>query len=88
MQYLCRLVTQPGGTVLDPFMGSGSTGKAATLEGFNFVGMDLNPDYFEIAKARIAHAELIAKEDNSKDNSDMDTEDVEDALNVLFTGED
>lgn len=53
MRYLCRLVTPPGGTVLDPFMGSGSTGKAAVLEGFNFVGIDLDPAYVEIAKARI-----------------------------------
>ena len=53
MRYLDRLVTPPGGTVLDPFMGSGSTGKAAVLEGFDFVGVDLNPDYVEIAKARI-----------------------------------
>lgn len=53
MAYLCRLVTPPGGTVLDPFMGSGSTGKAALREGFRFVGMELSDEYFEIAKARI-----------------------------------
>lgn len=53
MRYLCRLVTPPGGTVLDPFMGSGSTGKAAVLEGFNFVGIDLDPAYVEIAKKRV-----------------------------------
>ena len=53
MAYLCRLVTPPGGTVLDPFMGSGSTGKAAWIEGFNFIGIELNPAYFEIAKARV-----------------------------------
>jgi DNA modification methylase len=53
MRYLCRLVTPPGGTVLDPFMGSGSTGKAAALEGFNFIGIDLNPEYVEIAQNRI-----------------------------------
>jgi site-specific DNA-methyltransferase (adenine-specific) len=56
MRYLCRLVTPPGGLVLDPFMGSGSTGKAAVLEGFNFVGCELDPDYLEIARARIAFA--------------------------------
>ena len=39
--------------MLDPFMGSGSTGKAAVLEGFNFVGIDLDPSYVEIARARI-----------------------------------
>ena len=57
MRYLCRLVTPPGGTVLDPFMGSGSTGKAAALEGFSFVGCELQPEYIAIAEARIRHAE-------------------------------
>ena len=57
MRYLCRLVTPSGGTVLDPFMGSGSTGKAATLEGFSFVGCELQPEYMAIAEARIGHAE-------------------------------
>ena len=56
MAYLCRLVTPPGGTVLDPFMGSGSTGKAAMREGFGFIGCELSPEYMEIARARIAHA--------------------------------
>ena len=60
MRYLCRLVTPPGGTVLDPFMGSGSTGKAAMLEGFRFVGMELDESYFEIAAARIGHSERKA----------------------------
>lgn len=53
MRYLARLVTPPGGTVLDPFMGSGSTGKAAALEGFNFIGIEMNEDYLAIARARI-----------------------------------
>jgi DNA modification methylase len=53
MRYLCRLVTPPNGLVLDPFMGSGSTGKAAKLEGFSFVGMDLDQQYVDIARARI-----------------------------------
>ncbi len=53
MRYLCRLVTPPGGTVLDPFMGSGSTGKAAKLEGFGFIGIEREAEYVEIAKARI-----------------------------------
>lgn len=55
MAYLCRLVTPPGGIVLDPFMGSGSTGKAAMRERFQFIGIEMDPDYFEIAKARIKH---------------------------------
>jgi len=53
MRYLCRLVTPPGGTVLDPFTGSGSTGKAAILEGFGFVGIEREADYIAIAEARI-----------------------------------
>lgn len=56
MRYLCRLVTPPDGLILDPFMGSGSTGKAAMLEGFRFVGVDMTPEYLEIASARIQHA--------------------------------
>ncbi len=55
MAYLCRLITPPGGTVLDPFMGSGSTGKAAIREGFKFIGIDLDPAHVEIARARILH---------------------------------
>lgn len=53
MRYLCRLITPPGGVVLDPWMGSGSTGKAAKLEGFEFIGMEMDSGYFEIAKTRI-----------------------------------
>ncbi|WP_244099724.1 DNA-methyltransferase [Burkholderia ambifaria] len=56
MVYLCRLVTPPGGIVLDPFMGSGSTGKACAREGFGFVGIDLTPEYVEIAAGRIKFA--------------------------------
>ena len=57
MRYLTRLVTPPGGTVLDPFMGSGSTGRGAILEGFNFIGIEMSPEYFDFADARIAAAE-------------------------------
>jgi len=53
MRYLCKLVTPLNGIILDPFMGSGSTGKAATLEGFNFIGIDLSAEYVAIAQARI-----------------------------------
>jgi site-specific DNA-methyltransferase (adenine-specific) len=65
MRYLCKLVTPPGGTVLDCFMGSGSTGKAAKLEGFSFVGMDLSKDYVRIAKARIAAVTRTRKRDRA-----------------------
>lgn len=57
MQYLVRLVTPKGGTVLDPFMGSGSTGKACVKEGFGFIGIEMDEDYLKIAKARIEHAD-------------------------------
>ena len=53
MAYLCRLITPPNGVVLDPYMGSGSTGKAAVREGFSFVGIELDKNYYEIAKARV-----------------------------------
>ena len=52
MRYLCRLITPKNGIVLDPFMGSGSTGKAALLEGFSFIGIEMDEEYFEIAKRR------------------------------------
>lgn len=55
MTYLCRLITPPNGIVLDPFMGSGSTGVAAAKEGFGFVGIEREEQYFEICKARISH---------------------------------
>jgi DNA modification methylase len=56
MQYLCRLITPPGGLVLDPFMGSGSTGKGAILEGFRFIGIEQDAEYIEIARRRIEWA--------------------------------
>jgi DNA modification methylase len=56
MRYLVRLVTPVGGTVLDPFTGSGSTGKAAVLEGRSFIGCELTEAYVPIARARIAAA--------------------------------
>ena len=55
MRYLVRLVTPPGGTVLDPFTGSGTTGIAAVLEGARFIGIEREPEYVAIAQARIAH---------------------------------
>ena len=55
MRYLVRMVTRRGGTVLDPFMGSGTTGKAAMLEGVNFIGCELDEEYLKIAEKRIQH---------------------------------
>ena len=56
MQYLCKLVTPPNGTILDPFMGSGSTGVSALSLGYSFFGIEKDKEYFEIAKKRIEHA--------------------------------
>jgi site-specific DNA-methyltransferase (adenine-specific) len=53
MAYLCRLVTPPSGIILDPFMGSGSTGKAALREGFQFIGIERDEDYYAIASQRV-----------------------------------
>ena len=58
MAYLCRLVTPPGGTVLDPFMGSGTTIKAALSEGFNAIGIEREPAYFAMAEHRMNGAQL------------------------------
>lgn len=57
MAYLCRLITPPNGIVLDPYMGSGSTGITALLEGFRFCGMEMDADYFKIAETRIENYE-------------------------------
>ena len=59
MQWLVRLVTPPGGTVLDPFLGSGTTGMAALDEGFDFIGIDQEAHYVEMARQRIEHRHLL-----------------------------
>lgn len=64
MQWLCRLITPPGGVILDPFMGSGSTGKAAVLEGFQFIGCERDDEYMPIATARIAWAIGVVSKDD------------------------
>lgn len=75
MRYLCRLITPPNGLILDPFTGSGSTGKAAILEGFRFLGFEMEPQYIEIATARIEYA----IEQKSKQKTEQE--------NTLFGGE-
>ena len=60
MRYLCRLITPAGGRVLDPFMGSGSTGKAALLEGLHFVGIEREAEYLAIATERLNKINLKA----------------------------
>jgi len=63
MRYLLRLTKTPtGGVVLDPFMGSGTTGMAAALEGRDFIGIELEQDSYDIAEARIAWADKQAQE--------------------------
>ena len=62
MQWLLRLVTPPGGLVLDPFLGSGSTGVAAKMDGIRFVGSDMDAHYLEIATRRIKRA-VTARQD-------------------------
>lgn len=63
MRYLCRLVTPFGGVVLDPFMGSGSTGKAAVLEGFAFIGIEREQEYVKISEARINGVNRVSQMD-------------------------
>ena len=62
MEYLIKLVTPPNGTVLDPFTGSGSTGKAAILQGFDFIGIEMTEEYLPIIEGRLKHAEHIVAE--------------------------
>jgi site-specific DNA-methyltransferase (adenine-specific) len=61
MEYLIKLVTPPNGTVLDPFTGSGSTGKAAILQGFDFIGIEMTEEYLPIIEGRLKHAEEIVR---------------------------
>ena len=68
MRQLVRLVTPPGGTVLDPFTGSGSTGKATILEGFKFVGIELTEEYLPIIEGRLRHAIKVKAEMDAKDS--------------------
>lgn len=77
MRYLCRLVCPPDGVVLDPFAGTGSTGIAALMEGFDFLGIELNGDYAEMARKRIEHAA-----------AEMEREEGEDDGQQLFPGMD
>jgi DNA modification methylase len=62
MEYLIKLVTPPGGVVLDPFTGSGSTGKAAILQGFDFIGIEMTEEYLPIIEGRLKHAEALVAE--------------------------
>jgi hypothetical protein len=87
MSYLCRLVTPSGGTILDPFMGSGSTGKAAMYEGFNFIGIELLEEHMGIAEARIQAAKKDAYEISigmKKPKKETKREEPETDINKFF----
>ncbi|MBV4553100.1 site-specific DNA-methyltransferase [Pseudomonas sp. SWRI102] len=71
MAYLLRLVTPPGGVALDPFMGSGSTGKAAMREGFQFIGCEIDEQYAAIARARIEH-EVTRQQEQQAESDQLD----------------
>jgi site-specific DNA-methyltransferase (adenine-specific) len=73
MEYLIKLVTPPNGTVLDPFTGSGSTGKAAILQGFDFIGIEMTEEYLPIIEGRLKHAQSIVAE-RIKETSDKQSE--------------
>jgi len=73
MEYLIKLVTPPQGTVLDPFTGSGSTGKAAILQGFDFIGIEMTEDYLPIIEGRLKHAEAKVAE-RIKETADQESE--------------
>lgn len=83
MRYLCRLVTPPNGVILDPFMGSGSTGKAAMLEGFKFIGCELSPEYMKIAKSRIEAVDDSEEEEDSGVDGDPSNNDRPDSLFIF-----
>jgi site-specific DNA-methyltransferase (adenine-specific) len=68
VQWLCRLITPPGGTVLDPFLGSGSTGIAAIREGFDFIGIELSPEYVELATRRIEEDAPLFNRQGEREN--------------------
>jgi DNA modification methylase len=69
MEYLIKLVTPPGGVVLDPFTGSGSTGKAAILQGFDFIGIEMTEEYLPIIEGRLKHAEQLVAEAKEQDKA-------------------
>ena len=72
MRYLCKLVTRTDGIVLDPFCGSGSTGKAAILEGFRFIGIEKDPEYYKIADARINFALKSLSESTDTSHNELE----------------
>jgi site-specific DNA-methyltransferase (adenine-specific) len=84
MAYLIRLVTPKGGIVLDPFMGSGSTGKAAVREEMEFIGIERENEYFEIAKSRIEYEINKPTSNSSKTKKVEVRKEVEEKVNQFF----
>lgn len=81
MRYLVRLVTPPGGVVLDLFCGSGSTGVAAVKEGFQFLGIDKTPEYVQLSRARLADVlDKLSKNQPLVEEADLDEEELETEL--------
>ena len=84
MRYLVRMVTPPNGTCLDPFAGSGSTGVACVQEGFDFIGIESEEEYVEIAQHRITHAQEPEKSSKPKTNGKVSPKETDDTLPTLF----
>ena len=84
MLYLIRLVTPKGGTTLDPFMGSGSTGKAAIRGGFDFIGIEREKEYMEIAEARIQYEIDNPYNEETKTRTEVKKE-VNEKVNKFFS---
>ena len=82
MRYLCKLVTRTDGIVLDPFCGSGSTGKAAILEGFRFIGIEKDPEYYKIADARINFALKSLSESTDTDHNELKVDELQVGVNT------
>ena len=82
MRYLCKLVTRTDGIVLDPFCGSGSTGKAAILEGFRFIGIEKDPEYHKIADARINFALKSLSESTDTDHNELKVDELQVGVNT------
>jgi DNA modification methylase len=87
MRYLIKLVTPKNGVVLDPFMGSGSTGVGTLIEDFNFIGMEMDQEYFEIAKQRIENFEEFKELLDSKKKKQSSKKNViEDSIDQTNLG--
>lgn len=81
MRWLVRLVTPVGGTVIDPFTGSGTTGVACAHEGRPFIGCEREADYIALAAARIRHVAPLFIEDHSRKEVRPDGEEAQEVLN-------